>query len=307
MEITDLPKPVQNKITNYSSRLASPEVWERWGEDITQVTVDAFPDTVDAASKVLPLITAFAISLDGWGFAPPLAEHFTPAKVERHSATVPRAQTGRTVRHALTDVGRSVNPRAGWPVKRPPLPQSSRLHPYDRPECRSIMRSATHWSPPWQRQMFQVSVGLGFGAGLDGRSIPLVTGDHLIAHGHEIVLTSFEHLPDMAIGGVFAKWLSDWKGQLASNDQPILGPATRINNGISQLRGDDNALRIQLARLRTTFVVNLIENDLPLRQILALSGMKGPSSLDSYIVHATQAVDASERFAQIPRLHEWAV
>lgn len=123
---------------------------------------------------------------------------------------------------------------------------------------------------------------LGLGAGIDGRTAATVYPHHIQAASDGVTLTNLPGLPDIAITGMLDHWLQTWSAATKAG-QPLV-TRHQINGQLGKLQGGKTPL--VLARLRTTYIVALIEAGVPLRELLLLAGLQSPSALSEYIVHA---------------------
>lgn len=274
---------VQQKVDAYKPQIMTNDQWATWGESIVESLVATKPTATGSARRVLSIMASFAVSLDGWGLDAPIQPHFTLPNLERHIAGLKTAGTRRTARRDLLATGRIVNPKTEWPMQVEPVPRSDRAEPYSEEEIESFVRAAVEYPGDRQRRLLQVCLALGLAAGLDGRSVPEIAPAD-ISSSNGVVTVQLRSGVVVPLPGIFGEWLTAWANTTAPG-QPIVGKQL-INQLVSTLESDTGQ-QLRLARLRTTWIVALLECRLPIQDILLVTGLKTPSSLERYVAFAS--------------------
>lgn len=276
-----MPEHVTRQVEHYAPILLPEEVWSEWRESILGVVYTVRPDRVEDSRRIMSILARFVVDLIAWGMEPPITDHLILGRIERHIAEIKRPGSRRTRRTELIKLGRIFNPAHRWPQASPKIARSTRLPPYSSAEGRSLMRGAEHYFSTVDRQLFQVALALGLN-GHCGRSAPGILRERVFVRDGYVVIGGDELRPDMAVRGQLAVWLVRWH-ERTKPEHPIIGPHQRFNSRLSLLRGDDGKTRVQMARLRTTFITRLLlEPGLLQGEILQLAGLRSTSSLDEY-------------------------
>lgn len=277
---------VRASLDQYRPRCLSEDEWAIWGGSVLDIVYQVSPETKTQAKRTVGFLARFAADVHSWGGEPPLAEHLTMRAIERHVARHEKAGTRRTRRHTLIAVGRIANPAHRWPYRQSKIAKSPKQPPYTPWQLESLHEAAKHREPKSHRRLFQIALVAGLGAGLDGRTIRAVTPESVIATPEGgVAIDRVGSRPQMAVSGLHADWLSYW-AQHTPAGQPLVGSKGVYNSKVHLMQGDDGRTSLSLARLRTTFIVHLInQHTLTLSQIVALAGMNSAGSLSGYLDH----------------------
>ena len=167
------------------------------------------------------------------------------------------------------------------------------------------MSAAENTRSESDQRVFQCVIALGL-HGHAGSSLPRIAKERIVIAQDAVIIRGDELRPDMEVGGRLSQWLRYWH-ERTEPEKPIVGPYQRYNSRLSQLRGDDHKTRLQTARLRTTFIVQLLKQPGLLQgEILQLAGLQSTSSLDEYrcFVEDTSLDDVAAKFREISALPE---
>ena len=290
--LSQLSEDVRRRALSYKPQMMTTDQWADWGDCVVAAVAAGTPKRPDTAKRLLGVLARFALSLDNWGFEPPMAPLYTAVKVERHLREFPTESTRRTHRTELYRIGRLVNPIGEWPIAREKLGRNPRKVPYSQAELRDLLRAASTQATPGRTRTIQIGLALGLGAGMSGREIPGVYGRHIQSHTQMAMLVGAPGRPDMVIPGRLGHWLASW-AEKTDPDRPLM-TLNQVNSMVTRV-ASVGGTELSLGRLRSTYVVALINRDVPVRQLLILTGLKTANSLHEYIVHA-QPVTNAETF-----------
>lgn len=305
--VSVLPEHVSLRVEKYRPQLLTKDEWRSWGPSIKEVVYTVRPDNPPEASRVVTSLVGFVRSLIGWGFEPPVAQHLLLPRIDRHLANNTSPGSKRTRRTELIKLGRVLNPEYPWPTKLEAVARSTRKPPYTLVELESLVRAAESQERAVDRRLFQIALALGL-HGHDGRTLPYITRERILHRDGECYLSGDDIRPEILISGQLSEWVQHWQ-ERTKPEQPVVGSKGYFNSELSRLRGDDGKTRLRMARLRTTYVVRLLEEPGLLQgEILALAGLTSTSSLDQYRCYAApiDLGEASEKHRNLPLLiPEW--
>ncbi|MCA1693522.1 MAG: hypothetical protein LC749_01645 [Actinobacteria bacterium] len=182
-----------------------------------------------------------------------------------------------------------VVPGRGAPVK-----------PYTLAEEHAYRVMVGNQATPHRRQNGEVLLALGFGAGLVAGDIVTITGDHVVRvpDGVEIHVPG----PRARVVPVFAEWEAivasaatrAGGGRLFLPSRPELDPGD-VSGFTACLQGRESRLSAQ--RMRSTWILRLLDAGINVNVVLATSGMSGPESLVPYVQFMSPVPDAEARSA----------
>lgn len=301
--VSVLPEHVALRVENYRPQLLTEDEWRVWGPSIKDVVYIVRPDNCVEARRIVTSLVAFSRSLISWGLEPPISQHLLLPRIDRHLDDNSSPGSRRTRRTELIKLGRVMTPEYPWPTKFVPIPRSKRKPPYSPSALRSLIGAAEAQESAADRRLFQISLALGLN-GHDGRSIPYMTREQVVIRDGGVYLSGDDVRPELLIKGRLGEWVEHWR-ERTEPEQLLVGSQSRFNSKISRLRADDGKTRLTIARLRTTYVVRLLEHPgLRQSEILALAGLTSTSSLDLYRCY-TSSIDPSvvaEKHRSLPPL-----
>ncbi len=305
MKETFMSEEIERKVIAYQPRCLTEEQWADWGDSILDVVRTLSPTKVGDAQRTLSLLARYARDLDSWGHSPPIGPLFTRRLIERHIRPFGNEGARRARRSALVAVGRVANPDHPWPNAMQKLGRSSRLPPYTDKELRSLHEAARHQQPRSLRRVFQMHLALMLGLGCDRRNLFSITPEMVVRSGNSRVRVTVDGRPELEVSGLHGQWIAYWAANTEPG-RPVAGPKSVTNGKLHTLVGDDLETRINTARLRTTFVVHLLNQRLlSIPEVLQLTGFKGLTSVDLYALHLDPADPevAGRVFATLPTLY----
>lgn len=110
---------------------------------------------------------------------------FDPVNIESFTewALQSEPSAAASYRAALRRMGPILTREAPWPAEAPRVPGVSLSAPYTNRERAALIRASRRQSTPVKARVFQATLGLGLGCGLDGRWIPKIQVRHLRSVG----------------------------------------------------------------------------------------------------------------------------
>jgi len=275
----------------------SPAYWEAIGLfTIEAVALAAPPSTRDARRFLTPVAQYVAWQ---WMSGVPLdrQEMFTPPGVTSFIRTQTKHLKFKTREHYEWILDQVVAAVVGPPVQ-PPKAVPGRgapVKPYTLAEEHAYRVMARNQATPHRRQNAEVLLALGFGAGLVAGDIIAIRGEHVVrvSDGVEI------HVPGSRarVVPVFAEWEAIVAsavtrvggGRLFLPSRPELDPGA-VSGFITTLQGRESRLSAQ--RMRSTWILRLLDAGIKVNVVLATSGMSGPESLVPYVQFMSPVPDA---------------
>jgi len=287
---------IDDLLANYSPRVMSEVEWLVIRAFVIEHAERLFRDFNryhHATQFMLVLVRLTAFAHFECGAALKANEIFEPQMAERFIASVSGPdRTRATWRSRLRYVGPILAPKAGW--ERPPtqLSRSQVQPPYSATELDHLQTLVSRMSGS-RRQLGRVVLAFGLGVGADGRNIPRLYGRDVMTNGTDVYVR-------LDAGGTFERIvpvLPAYRDEVlalakeVAPDELIIRHPNRVNSELGKISSPDPAVapgRIRLAQLRTTYIVGLIDQNVPVRVILYVSGLGFSTRLASYAAFASE-------------------
>ncbi|MET8682351.1 hypothetical protein ABZW18_33510 [Streptomyces sp. NPDC004647] len=286
--VTDVP----TAIALYTPRGLPSAAWPEVAPFVREAVTAFGPDSPWAAVQYLTTVTRFCT----WAVAEclPLQTEalFTPDVVERYTAVgMPALKdtSRRTHRSRLSAVGRKITRRAPWPPQQATLPRNRLAPPYGPAEIAGFFEIAGK-----QTTGARTRAALGLLAG--GLGAGLWPGEHLIITGSAV--TSLDGVTTLHVTGPKARPIPVLAAYaplirtLAARfpGEPLVGKAAeksknRLNKLVGRIEVPDRLPPLSAPRLRTTWLVTLLNARVPLPEILAAAGLASSGSLIDLLPH----------------------
>lgn len=270
------------KIVHFRPKSLTEDEWALWGDSVIACIKAMEPEKVLTAKRWLSLLVAYVRFLIELQLEPPVQPHFTVRLIEAYVSTIASNKSAATRRGELTKIGRKNNPRHPWPIKPKSISRTNRNRPYRVDELISLRRAAPEERTESRRRLFQTVLALGLCVGLDGRTIHQVTPERVKRTGDGVFVSGIGNRPEILVEPWAGKWLSYWAAR-TEPEVAIAGSLSMYDSKLCTLRGDDGTTRLTTSRLRTTFVLHVMGQHLPLHEIMAITGLTSTSSLDFYL------------------------
>lgn len=200
--------------------------------------------------------------------------------------------SANTVRARLRKLAEHANPTST--MSGPVFTHNAVKPPYSSEEEARIRRGVLRYREGTLRHKLCLIVGLSCGAGLDAADFRPLQNEHIIDHGDIGIEV------DVPGGKARTVWVRKSYEELVRIGLEGADPTARVIGGQAENRNSvasilDNATflgdvpHIEVARLRATWLVWLMQRNLPLPVILEAAGLKGARSLVDLIEHLPAA------------------
>ncbi len=191
-----------------------------------------------------------------------------------------------TLRSDLRMLGPMLTVNAPWQPKPEALSRKTLAQPYTQRQTKLICQTTTQKGVV-RTIATRSMICLGFGAGLDGRWLPRITGKDVRRSGSFIVVTVPEpHPREVVVRAEFEDELI----RLAHNagDRVMLAPSGNgAKNTASKLAQaaefDQGRIRLNASRMRSTWLVAHLSAGTPMRELIEAAGVKGFGSFDDLL------------------------
>lgn len=269
-----------------------PEVWARIGDFCTQVVLDAAPSHSASASRWIQAVGALTEwCTESAGMNLDRERILDPNTIERYTRSrTELSKTSRaTLRSVLLHISMRILGERPAPFTYSTYGRSRGSAPYSEEELAAV-RSFVDGEPTANRRANLLGlVALAGGAGLNPGEVLAVKAQH-IEHRSEGWL--------VRVQGVNARtvpFLSDFDDLIARSleQRPagylvLPGRTTRTSKTLHQAvdASTGQGLRPSAQRLRSTWLVTMLDARVPFPLLLAAAGLKTLGSLDRYLTYA---------------------
>lgn len=281
---------VQETIHSYRPRAISGERWIAMQAFVTSVVSEIEPSSAANAYVYLRVTARFV----DWCLEQdlPLSVEvvFTEANVERFmevGANFLGKHSRASFRSALRRVGRAATRRAEWS----PQPRAHRRRaltpPYRRSEIERFIEVAHQQRTVVRRRAACGLLALGYGAGLESRDLIIVEAKDVAITGSGLAVTVKGRKPRQVPVLPRAAPLLEW---LVENypERPLLSdrdPARRtmLADAMRKVVLPTDVPPLDLRRLRTTWLTEMLSMDLRISEVMALSGLSGTHKISELL------------------------
>lgn len=218
---------------------------------------------------------------------------FTPDVVEYYIAagTPQLSVASRATRRAqLRRIGRTATTYAPWPAPSPQLRSQTRLAPYTEAEVIRLWEIAAQQPTATLRRRMRIYLALGLGAGMHAREYYTATGTDL-RHEHGVTVLSVHGtaarevpvLDDCAalLWDVAAKF----PGQALLGVVAPVSDRSRLWHLTRHMEMPRGVARPESQRLKTTWIVRLATNGVPLQEIMVAAGYSTFRTFNNLAAH----------------------
>jgi len=269
-------------IRSYVPRNVAPAVWAELGPFVRRAVEKAQPHTRSQPDVLMSAVAQLAIWSREVGL--PLAENvllhpdtIDRFVIERYSAAA--AGTRSNYRSRLRRVGEQVLGHAVYPLQPMPYGRAELLPPYSRREIAALTGWSRGLPTPHMRHNALALLALGLGAGLRADEISRLVGNDVRADGEGTTLhVAGDHPRLVAVidqWGAIAARLAAGCGTeavfLSDRERPRKND---ISNFVGRLPQADG-VRLQVGRLRTTWIVQHLMAGTRFDILVAASGAQG--------------------------------
>jgi hypothetical protein len=198
-------------------------------------------------------------------------------------------------------MGVVLSPHPSWGPPVTPIGRSQVASPYTEEEMEFLIRMTNAEHRAALRELGQMLLAFGLGVGADGHHLPYLKGSDLIRRDDTMYVRLRAGHDDERIVPVLPRWQKEIErlAEKTPADALVLGSANRINSQLTKVKFKSATMpnSIQLSRLRSTYIVGLIDANVPVRAVLFLSGLGFSSRLAYYAGFAREysyeAIDAA--------------
>jgi len=287
----DLPVACVRIISGYTPNPPT-AIWPQVRHFTIECVIAMKPGTPANARRLMTMIALFstwAVTVTGCPVAP--ERIFTQSHLDRfvNGKLSNRSKAYRfDVSRVLAKVGHTV---AGSKFTQLPTPkQGAAVPPHTADDIARLYSWANTLSTPLKRQNARGMLALSAGAGLTSQQVMEVqVGDVELVDGRAFVTV---REPGERRIPVRASWVSTLSLSVGSRTSGDLFQAYRLDeyppNQLQQfLSKNRGELRPSVARLRSGWIVTLIDADIPLPILLKVTGFTTPASIRPYLRYAT--------------------
>jgi hypothetical protein len=299
---------ISGHIDSYTPRFAGPS-WGRVAPLVRQIVREADPLLPYKATELLGPLAKLAVFADGEGLPAAPQAWLSPEFIERFiqvgCPAVGEATRGNYRSRLLRLREAVISPplRTGKPVK---LSASDPSRPYTTAEQAALWGWAAGQSTAALRSGCRVLLALGLGVGLDSPEVvPLRAHDVRACPGNGVVTVSVRgpRARLVVCRRRFERVLADEADRAGRPGQATYlfrpGHASRgkntVTNFLARTAKDPKVPALSMGRVRSTWLVGLIDEGLPLTVIVSASGVKTLHGLSRVLPYAraTQADEAA--------------
>ena len=248
--------------------------WERLGPTVRDAVLRLAPSSPDEARRDMWHLANFLAWAEEVALRAELATVLTPDNVNRYCGLMKEGGERASTRSHLRRIGRAVTP-AQWPHREGDKRNESE-GPYTDEDRALLFEHAETIQAASLREFTVALLAVGFGCGLSPKELILVRGDGVRREGEAVIVQ---------VGDRWVPCRAEyenlvWERALDRRGDFLLAP--RIDDQLFRVhrRWEGLGLRIQLPRLRLTWLVDLISAGVPLPVIMRAAGLRSVHSLD---------------------------
>lgn len=245
--------------------------------------------SVAAALACMSAVTHFLAWARREGFPMDAEAVFTPSLVERYCLTQLKglvSETRSTRRSYLRRVGRACTNKAPWPRDPKPFAENNTLMPpYTSAEVEGFWRAARAQATDRRVRVATVILVLGLGAGLRPSEMLSVRAHDIFRHPDEPRLVVVA-LPDRTVPVLAAYTERLWTLCRTYPQGPLIGPHKPTSKDpFGALRQyvtfPDWLPTFRPTRLRTTWMVSVLNQDVRISEFMLMSGTVSAKTLET--------------------------
>lgn len=281
---------VARAIENYRPQGATEDVWDQIAAVVRGAVLRARPATVGSAYSYMRATAQFV----AWCLAQevPLKPEllYSEANIERYMATGTTNLGEHSVasyRAGLRRVGRAATNRAPWTPEPPPLGKRRASRPYTTVQMESYIEIAAHQRTATRKRAAAGLIGLLYGAGVSTSEMVAITGSDLVHTSGSLMLNVPGPNPRMvpvlpAVRPMLRELATlHPKGPLVSDRDPhersMVAALTKL------VHVPDYAPRLDVRRLRSTWLVTMLTSGLRVSEVMALASIKSTARLNDIL------------------------
>jgi len=257
--------------------------WANSRAEIQQIIRDTGFESIKATKDAMYSTVGYLCWLKSIGRGASLKDDMVPSLVERYfevrSKKIGKARPG-TERSILRRIGRAVNPKAGWLPGPTHRPRRRVQPPYKVGELAGLEKTID-WQPsPLMRRRGSALLGLCGGCGFWPSEVIRVTGGDVTVDADGVLRVHVKGSRERQVPVLEA--FRPRVEALAADAGPngkLIGPITieqgdPVGKAILGLKMPEGATRLSLPRLRTTWMVAVLNSGVNTAEFLYLAGLK---------------------------------
>lgn len=216
------------------------------------------------------------------------------------------AESRRTLRAVIRMVGIANTRNAPWEPRPVALPRNHLQAPYTATDIGWWWEIATTQSTPGRARTAQAVVALGLGVGIITSEHHDVTGENVRRSGEALVVDiPGERARTVACQAVWADRLEELAAQHRS--EPLIGTYSRnrnrVNSLIARVERPAGMPTLVPARLRSTWIVGLLNRGVPIPALMSAVGWTAIPRLDDYMQYLA-VTDEATRYRLVAGLSD---
>lgn len=235
---------------------------------------------------------------------------FTPSRVERYIETetlhlVPSSRATR--RAALAKVGREVTKKAPWVPPGREFPMSQLQPPYSSSEVDRFLQMASQQSTPFKRRVATAQLCLGLGAGLRASEYLSAGLESLVLHGDVFTLNvQGERARKVPMNQRYVDPLLELGA--TNPGEPFIALLYDVStrdrlDRVLRAPTYPRIARPTTNRLRTTWMLRMLQSGCNLAEVVYMSGLQGTKSLID-LVPFIEFRDVQQWFPEAATFHD---
>ncbi|MCK6212095.1 hypothetical protein KZX45_16245 [Georgenia sp. EYE_87] len=271
-------------IAGYTPRQIPPARWAEIRELVQQAVTAVRPPSPATAYTYLRVAARYADWCASQGIDVAAERMFTEANVEWFIATAAPTFLAKSslpsYRSALRRIGRAATRRALWE----PIPRELRLKkhgampPYSPTDMARFLAAAPLQPSPERRRACSALLALAYGAGLSSAELIACRAVDVESRGGGYVVVvrgnNAREVPALAKVDSLLQWLVDQfpEGPLLTDRNPKA--RSTFSGVVGRVELPPGAPPLDLRRLRTTWLAEILASDLRVSEVLKLSGLR---------------------------------
>jgi hypothetical protein len=286
-------------IDAYQPEVVSASVWGGALHDFVVGLVRELDVGLEASKRYARVLAGLGAWSLGQGFDLDREVVLCPATVDAYMAGgLPGASNSSllAVRGDLRSLGTSLTREAPWVQRPEPITRTSLSAPYTEVEVAAIRRDVSRQSTTLRVQVGRAIVALGLGAGLDGRWNVHVIGTDVAENDGLVTVTVGDPAERLVVvRDEFADELLDLAAQ-AGSGRLVAGSTSK--NAAAKAAGrvviDQGHISLSAKRLRSTWLLVHLANQISLPVLLAAAGLQSLASLSDLVPFLDDDGDPAE-------------
>ncbi len=263
--------------------------WERLGPRVRNAVLSLVPSSPDRARRDLWYLANFFAWAEGAGLTVELSTALNPDNVNRYCGLMKEGGERASTRSHLRRIGRSLTP-VQWPHGNGDKRNESE-GPYTDKDRALLFERAEAIQPASLRGFAIGLLAVGLGCGPSASELPKIRGDDVRKKGDAVILQVGDRSVPCRVE--YEALVSE--RALHRRGDVLLAP--RIDTQIFRVhqQWEGLPLRLRVARLRLTWLVDLLAAGVPPQAIMRAAGLRSVHSLDIALRFVSMPNDSDSR------------